>query len=106
MSLKEEKWIGVAELRQRPGVQDLGPNRGGFVTVVLFARDRLEFEDRIRVTMAEMGFDVVKVDEVEPYDQRTSTYEVDQSLRTAADRLVPASDESVAFGRFHTFPLD
>ena len=102
----EERWIGVAELCQRPGVEKLGPNRGGIVAVVLFARDRIAFEERIRRILSEMGFDLVRLNDVDLYAQRMSTHEIDQSIRTAADRLDPASRDAVAFGTFNTFPLD
>jgi hypothetical protein len=102
----EEKWIGLAEVRQQPGVEELGKNRGGFVTVVLFAQSENEFEQRVRKVLFEMGFDLVNVDEVEPYDRRVATHEIDRALRTAADELDPAAPPAVALGSFHTFPLD
>jgi hypothetical protein len=102
--MAKSKWIGMAEVRQHPGVKELGSNRGGFVTVVLLAEDCRDFEFRLRDIFWRMGFVLVKLEDVESYAERSSTHEIDEMLREGAEGV--GSEQEIAFGRFHTFPLE
>lgn len=93
-------WIALCELCS---LKDR--NEGcAFCTAMAFVRDKEHFEQLARETLAEMGFRLIAIEEVEGYDQRAIAFQVSDECRTLADRTT--ASQPIHFCRFHTFPYE
>jgi hypothetical protein len=102
-SPQEEVWVGLANVRPRPGNQYV-QDKGAFVNVLAFAADKVTYINRIKKALDELDFDLVDIEDVEPFRIRTANHEVDETLKAAAAEA--EREKGVAFGVFHSYEND
>jgi hypothetical protein len=106
MNLQNSKkvWIGLAEVVQHPGRLPLGRrNRGACVNVVACAANEGAFRLAVEKALAEAGFSLVDIEDVEVFSERASRYRVAGELVEFAKTV--EQDGLVRFGTFHTYPV-
>ena len=94
-------WKTVVGIVQRPGGSFLGEAKGAYVNVVASAVDRSEFEQKVRLAVAELELDVIEMDEAEVLPLILSKAHVSEEIRTMAKTVRKL--DSVAFGTFYVF---
>lgn len=97
-------WIGLAEVRQRPGAQVLMDRNHAVVNVLALSRDEREFRATVASALSAAGFDLVDLEDPESLQVRRSRYMVDDGLLLLADRVL--STGTPQFGNFHTWVAD
>jgi len=85
----------------RNGEDLLEGARGAFVNAVGPAPSSTEFEHRLRELVANLGFELIDLDDLELMSERQSKYALTEELREVAD-LSEASGE-IELGSFHTY---
>jgi hypothetical protein len=78
---------------------------GAFVDVITIAISDREFQDKVRRRWEEILLFVNEIEDLEPFAERVSKYEVDDELMELSARAESPTDE-VRFGTFHTYSLD
>ena len=101
---REEVWIGLAKVRQRPGAGVLMDRNEAFVNVLACANDEAGFQGTVEQGLSYIGFDLVELEDSEPLHQRQENYVVDEELLALADEV--RSSGSPRFGSFHTWVSD
>lgn len=96
-----EVWIGLAQVAQRPGARVLMDRNLAYANVLALASDPAEFAQAVRHAAAELGFDLLELEECEPMRLRLQVAEV-------ANELVELSGDvgrtgSVRFSTLHTW---
>ncbi len=86
---------------QRPGVCFLGEAKGGYVNVVASAADLLEFEQKVKLALDELGLDLIEIDEAEALPLTLSKAHVSEEVVTMAKTVRRVG--SIAFGTFYVF---
>ncbi len=78
-------WVGLAECVPTFGDADLfDGGKGAFVNVVGFASSKEIFSRRVVEKLQELSATMVSLEDVEPYEERTSQWEIDDDLQAAA----------------------
>jgi len=84
--MKEEVWIGLAQLSQRPGTGVLMDRNLAYATVLGLADSADTFQRVVAAAADRMGFDLLELEEEEPLRVRQLNYEVPEAaLRLAAE---------------------
>jgi hypothetical protein len=71
-------WIGLVEVRARPGNDTLGGAPGAFVNIVALATSEQSFIERVSACLEEYGFDPLDFTDVvlfEEWSQRNSAHQ-------------------------------
>jgi hypothetical protein len=98
-----DKWIGVAEVRGRPGNGRIEPGvEGAFVVVVALAMSATDFEHQVMRALAGLKLELVTIEDPELLSQRVATRKVDDDVLALADGL--SRTRRVAFYEFCIFP--
>ena len=97
-------WIGLAEVAQRPGAGVLMDRNGAYVNVLAMATTASEFQVAAAAALAEIGFELLDLEEPEPLARRLEVSEVDANLIALA-REVECSGKA-RFGPFHTWTAE
>lgn len=58
-------WIGLAQVKPRPGNEMLGIATGAFVPVLALARTQDDFVNKVVAKLESYDFDVVEIDDIE-----------------------------------------
>jgi hypothetical protein len=66
----QSAWIGLVEVRPRPGVDRLEGAVGAFVNVLVWTADFKQYRELALRELADSGFDVVKIEDAEPLADR------------------------------------
>lgn len=99
-----EVWIGLADVRQRPGASMLMDRNEAVVNVVAMANTVLAFKQAIETALTDIGFDLIDLEDPEPLRVRQEQFEVSEELlRLAGDTR---RDGIARFGDFHTWVSD
>lgn len=102
---RDNIWIGLVEVKPRPGTDFLGSDeKGAYVTTLALAQDAKDFETVVAQALDALGLDMIGTDETELYSERIARFEVDQLVRDSAQSLSEAN--CVSFCTFHTFPFE
>lgn len=96
-----EVWIGLVEVRPRPGNVVLGQALGAFTNVLAWASDASDYEARVRGALAANDFDVLAVSEAEPLRERDRRTGVVQALVDLARQVT--EDDAVQFDTFQSY---
>jgi len=94
-------WIGLVEVRPREGNDLLQGAIGALVSVIALAQNAQEFLRSARAAANAMEFDVISIENVEPWVVRKSLDNPSQHLCELADTLT--DDNRVAFGVFDSY---
>lgn len=97
-------WIGLVEVRPRPGVLVLGSDQvGAFVTTLALAVDADDYALVVAHSLDSLGLNVIKCDEIGRLSERLTHFELEESVRDMAACL--NENNTVGFSAFHTYPL-
>ena len=96
------KWIGLVEVfgPRNKTLSEEKP-KGAFVNVIALACSEQEFFSRVREALEELGFDILDLEDVEPYAERTKKYKIDPKLKEMAAKI--DSKNPIGFGTFHMY---
>ncbi len=97
------KWVGLVEVAQLGGNDELGENRGANVTVIAYCEGKSDFEIVVERALCGIGLTLVESTDVETCEYRFSVYEVEQEFKDAVRQV--SFQNPVVFMTFHTFPL-
>jgi hypothetical protein len=98
----KEKWIGTARVRSAPGEAPLGPGvTSAHVNVVALAASAEDFEAVAREALAQYGFVLLQLDDVDLLAQRVRSFEVDPVLIKDVEQIPGATN--FVFGSFHSY---
>jgi hypothetical protein len=97
-------WIGLAEVVQKSGKTPLGSvKKAACVNVVGLASDPSDFSKRAAKSLSEAEFDMIDLEDLEPFSERVNSHKVDTDLRELAREA--EIDGQIKFGIFHTYPV-
>jgi hypothetical protein len=96
-----ETWIGLAEVRQRAGASVLLDRNQAFVNVLAPAGDFDSFRLAVERALAEMGFDLIALEDAESLRARQVSFEVAEDLLQLAVEVEVTG--ATRFGTFHTW---
>ena len=101
----KNKWIGMASVRPAQGKEPLGPGvTSAYVNVVALAESAEDFESAAREALAQYGFVLVQLDDVDLLVQRARSFAVDPVLIKDAKQI--PSTTNFVFGSFHSYTED
>jgi hypothetical protein len=96
-----EAWIGLAHVRPLPGNDLLEGAMGAFVTVVALAYSQDDFLSQARSKLQSYEFEIVEIEDIEPWEVRTKHFPVDEHIQGLVRSL--GSDNRVLLGTFHDY---
>jgi hypothetical protein len=97
-----QPWIGLLELRKLPG-WEIMETPGAFVNLITVAISDRESQDKVLGDVKKACSFLNEIEDLEPFAERVSKYEVDDELMELSARAESPSDE-VRFGTFHAYP--
>ncbi|MEP6978737.1 MAG: hypothetical protein ABI948_11855 [Thermoleophilia bacterium] len=97
-------WIGLVEVRPAPGSDVFGSDPGAYANVLALAADEAGYRRAVVDVMPEYGAIVVKIDDVETFDDRLRYGHASEQIVEAADELGPENPVSV--DRFYIYEED
>lgn len=97
----EQIWIGLAEIRQRPGAGVIADRNEAFTNVLGYADGIEAFECIVRELCRITGFDLVAIEDSEPLEERKVSYKLDPDIERAA--AIVASTGKACFTTLHTW---
>ncbi len=96
--VKNEIWIGLAEVVALPGCKRLGSGKGAFVKVALWADSDADFYSKAKRAISELDLHLLELEEREPVAERLSRAGDEMTQMAETARKNP---EDVVFGTFH-----
>lgn len=99
-----EVWIGLAEVRQRPGAGSMLDRNEAVTNVLALATSEEAFRTAASIALSALGFDLVTLEEAEPLDVRRQAYVVSDELLLLAAEVRDTG--TARFGKFHTWVSD
>lgn len=100
-SSKPRVWIGLAQVLQRPGAGVLLDRNRAYVNILAMARAVAGFEQEAREACAALGFELVELEDVEPFETRAAAAQISQALLSLAKEV--ESTGAPRLGAFHTW---
>jgi len=98
---EQQVWIGLLQVKQRPGTGTLLDRNLAFVNAVAPAIDERDFRRSVAQALDGMGFDLMDVEDVETVEERQRQHQIDpELLRSAAEAKARQTPQ---FGTFHTW---
>lgn len=97
------KWVGLVEVVQKPGISILGLNRGAHVIVIAWCTGEGEYAKTVDQAMDDADLVVLSLEDVETCGQRADRCQLSKELLAAMDEVT--SSTPVVFMDFHTFPI-
>jgi hypothetical protein len=100
---KKSVWIGLVGISPRPGAKKVlsAAAKGSFVNALAFAADRAEYQSIVEEALRDLGLTAYEFEDVEPFSERTSKWQVDELIRDLADEV--SATGTVRFGTFHNY---
>lgn len=97
-SATETRWIALLEMRS------LNDTSGAFCTAIAWVPDQNGFVELARKELAELGYELVSVEDADRYSERTQAFEVSDECRQLSE--VVSSECPIRFCRFHRFGIN
>lgn len=97
-SATKTRWIALLELRS------LNDTNGAFCTAIAWVNDLKGFEELARKELAELGYELINLEEADRYSERTQAFEVSEECRQLSEVVSP--EYPIQFCRFHRFGVD
>ncbi|MDQ2932172.1 MAG: hypothetical protein M3Y05_15330 [Gemmatimonadota bacterium] len=94
-------WVGLAEVRQRPGANVLLDRNDAFVFVLGLAHDDAGFQTVVEDALDELGFDLLRLENSEPFQLQMTSDPVREELIALAAEV--AATGEARLGTFHTW---
>jgi len=99
-TMKNEIWIGLAEVVALPGCKRLGDGKGAFVKIALWADSDSDFFAKVNKAISELDLHLLELEDREPLAKRLSQIEAgDETLQM--EETARMNPEDVVFGTFH-----
>lgn len=90
-------WVGLAECVPRTNDCDLfDGGKGAFVNVVGLAASKEVFSRNVAKKLEQLSAKMLSLEDVEPFDERASKWEVDDDLKQAAAAVCRDGDIALA----------
>jgi hypothetical protein len=99
-----QKWVGLNEVRQNPGIEILGKDRGAHVTAIVWCKGKEDYPTVLGHALTERGLKLIESEDIELSDERIKNMKMDPKFLTANQEVSPKNP--VSFLNFHTFPLN
>jgi hypothetical protein len=96
-----ETWIGLARVEPRLGNSALGSAAGAVAPVLALAADQDDFVAKAVTMLNACEFDVLEIEDIEPFAKRVERYDVASDIVTLAASLT--NENPFAFGTFQSF---
>jgi len=98
--MKNEIWIGLAEVVALPGCKRLGDGKGAFVKIALWADSDSDFSAKVNKAISELDLHLLELEDREPIAEMLSRIQAGDETKQMAEtaRMNP---EDVVFGTFH-----
>jgi hypothetical protein len=97
-------WIGLAHVRPQEQTDLLDGALGAYVWVVAMAADEGNFVSIATDALQETGFDVIEIDDVEPWAVRVTRAEVGEEISEVVASLT--LENPVGFGPFDCYDAE
>jgi len=95
------KWIGLINVKPRPGNSALGNALGAFVASIALADGPEEYGRKVTEALNEYGFDVVQIEDVELFEDRVQKHSVTPDILELAAAVT--QENPVALADFHSY---
>ncbi len=86
-----EVWIGLVDVRPKPGNSIFDGAPGAYSNVLCLARDEAEYRGMVEGTFGELGFEVNGFEGIEPFEHRREHLSPDDGILGLADQLSEVS---------------
>ena len=96
-----KRWIGLAQVKPKPGNKALGEAAGAFVASIALANSLDDYVAVVTETLDRYGFDVLKIEDIELYEARLNKHTVADDVQELAEHI--NEDIPVRFATFHSF---
>jgi hypothetical protein len=96
-----EIWIGLAQLCQQPGAGVLMDRNLAYANVLALASDHTDFTRVVRDAAAELGFDLLELEECEPLRCRLRAPQAASALVCLSEEVLRTG--AVRFGTLYTW---
>lgn len=96
-------WTALLEVELSSSSNPTTAQKGAFVNVIGLGTDESAFRLAIQKAVGDLGAILLKVGDVERFDQRVAKGESNETLLNAATFLSPESP--VAFDSFYAYPI-
>ena len=97
---KYSVWIGLATVVPIEGNNDLGDADGAIVNILHWAKDKFDFEEKVKIQLTEYGYTLVDLEDIELFDFGSSEKYRD-NLGNLAQIVV--DKKILQWGTFYTF---
>lgn len=98
---RQQVWIGLAELQQKPGAGVLLDRNFAYAQVLTWASSEAEHRKLARRYVDELGFDLLRMGEVDSLSERLELYSVEQDLLAKANFVETTGQPAI--GPLHTW---
>jgi hypothetical protein len=98
---QEQKWIGLARVKPRPGNDDLGEAVGAFVGVIALAKGIEDYDQKVTDALNEEGFEVLEIEDIQTLEERRQAHSFSPELLQRAESV--NENNPVAIGTFHCY---
>jgi hypothetical protein len=96
-----EAWIGLARVEARAGNNTLGSATGAVAPVLALAYDQGDFVAKAVTMLNACEFDVLEIEDIEPFAKRVEKCDVASHIVTLA--ILLTEDNPVVFGTFQSY---
>lgn len=105
MNMREDVWIAFVHLKPKSRESALSSGaKGAYANAVALARDRVEFEEKIRKGVLDYGLELTEFEDAETFRDRAETRDVSSELRALAESI--ESSERIYFDAFYDYFTD
>jgi hypothetical protein len=94
-------WIGLAHVTPVAGNDALAGAIGAFVPVVALTSTQDEFVSLLTYSLESHGFDVVEIEDIETWEERTQRFPVDEQIQALVRSL--KADNPIQFSTFQSY---
>ena len=95
--------IGLVGVTPKPGAKRVlsAASKGAFVNALAYAADEAEYRSAVVRALEALGLTAHEFEDLETFAERSSKWNVDDSLRALAEEVSATGD--VRFGTFHNY---
>jgi len=99
--MSKNVWIGLVNLVPNEGNDDLEGAKGAHVNILTFAEDEDDYRKLVKFAAYEHHYSVRKIKDIELFDKRTKTYQVEDSIKSLAEKVKETG--KTYFGEFYVY---